>query len=87
MVFQRSQDIAMGYGPIKHFTDIEAWKLARKLRVAVYNGVKKLPREEKYELAAPVKWSLRSQLNGLEGFNPSTIVNYLRGRRDKNLTG
>ena len=59
----------MGYGPIKHFTDIEAWKLARKLRVAVYNGVKKLPREEKYELAAPVKWSLRSQLNGLEGFN------------------
>jgi len=26
----------MGYGPITHFTDIEAWKLARKLRIAVY---------------------------------------------------
>ena len=26
----------MGYGLIKHFTDIEAWKVARKLRVAVY---------------------------------------------------
>ncbi|MGB2927863.1 MAG: UPF0175 family protein [Desulfobacterales bacterium] len=28
----------MGYGPITHFTDIEAWKLARKLRIAVYRG-------------------------------------------------
>jgi hypothetical protein len=29
----------MGYGPITHFTNIEAWKLARELRVAVYNIV------------------------------------------------
>jgi hypothetical protein len=29
----------MGYGPITHFTDIEAWKLARKLRVAVYSVI------------------------------------------------
>ena len=45
----------MGYGPIKHFTDIEAWKLARKLRVAVYNVVKYLPREEKYDLASQMR--------------------------------
>ena len=45
----------MGYGPIKHFTDIEAWKLARKLRVAVYNAVKYLPREEKYDLASQMR--------------------------------
>jgi hypothetical protein len=24
----------MGYGPITHFTDIETWKLARKMRAA-----------------------------------------------------
>ena len=29
----------MRYGPITHFTDIEAWKLARKLRVAVYSVI------------------------------------------------
>lgn len=32
----RGEGRAMKYGPITHFTDIEAWKLARKLRVAVY---------------------------------------------------
>jgi len=29
----------MGYGPIAHFTDIEAWKLARKLRISVYSVI------------------------------------------------
>ncbi len=29
----------MRYWPITHFTDIEAWKLARKLRVAVYSVI------------------------------------------------
>lgn len=29
----------MGYGPITHFTDIEACKLARKLRMAVYGVI------------------------------------------------
>jgi len=33
----------MGYGPITHFTDIEAWKLARELRIALYSVIKKLP--------------------------------------------
>jgi hypothetical protein len=30
----------MGYGAIKHFMDIEAWKLARKLRAEIYDDKK-----------------------------------------------
>ena len=43
------------YSPIKHFTDIEAWKLARKLRVAVYSVIKELPTVEKYDLASQMR--------------------------------
>ena len=42
------------YGPIKHFTDIEAWKKARELRVTLYNLTKTLPAEEKYNLASQI---------------------------------
>ena len=45
----------MGYSPIKHFTDIKAWKLARELRIAVYRIIKKLPIEEKYDLASQMR--------------------------------
>ncbi len=45
----------MKYGPIKHFTDIEAWKLARKLRIAVYSEIKKLPLGERYDLASQLR--------------------------------
>jgi len=45
----------MNYGPIKHFTDIEAWKLARELRIAVYKIIKKLPTEEKYDLVSQMR--------------------------------
>ena len=45
----------MGYGPITHFTDIEAWKLARKLRMAVYGVIKELPTEERYDLASQMR--------------------------------
>jgi len=45
----------MNYGPIKHFKDIEAWKLARELRIAVYETIKKLPTEEKYDLASQMR--------------------------------
>ena len=45
----------MGYGPIAHFTDIEAWKLARKLRISVYSVIKKLPTEERYDLASHLR--------------------------------
>jgi four helix bundle protein len=39
-----------GYGPIKHFTDIEAWKIGREIRRQVYAIVKRLPKEEEYNL-------------------------------------
>jgi len=45
----------MNYGPIKHFTDIEAWKLAKELRIAVYGVIKILPAEEKYDLASQMR--------------------------------
>ena len=28
------------YGKIKHFADIEAWKLARKLRIEIYGIIR-----------------------------------------------
>lgn len=49
------EESASGYGPINHFTDIEAWKLARKLRIAVYRVIKKLPVEERYDLASQLR--------------------------------
>jgi len=45
----------MNYGPIRHFTDIEAWKLAKELRIAVYGVIKILPIEEKYDLASQMR--------------------------------
>ena len=45
----------MGYGPITHFMDIEAWKLAQKLRIAVYSVIKNLPTEERYDLASQLR--------------------------------
>jgi len=45
----------MGFGPINHFTDIKAYKLVRKLRIAVYSVIKKLPTEERYDLASQLR--------------------------------
>lgn len=45
----------MGYGPITHFRDIEAWKMARKLKNEVYNVIMCLPKEEKYDLASQMR--------------------------------
>ena len=43
------------YGKIKHFTDIEAWKLARKLRVEIYGIIKELPSEERFDLGSQMR--------------------------------
>ncbi len=43
------------YVKINHFTDIEAWKLARNLRTEVYAIIKKLPSEEKFDLASQMR--------------------------------
>jgi hypothetical protein len=36
----------MTYGPIKHFKDIEAWKLARELRVKAYSVINNFPQKK-----------------------------------------
>ena len=43
------------YGKINHFTDIEAWKLARKLRMEIYANIKVLPSEERFDLASQMR--------------------------------
>jgi len=60
----RKEDSIMNYGPIKHFTDIEAWKLAKELRVAIYSIIKELPSEEKYDLASQMRWAAISWNGG-----------------------
>ena len=43
------------YGPIKHFTDIEAWKIGREIRRQIYAIVKRLPKEEEYNLSSQMR--------------------------------
>ncbi len=57
------------YGPIKHFTDIEAWKIARELRTAIYKIAKHLPTEEKYNLASQMmRVAISCTANIAEGY-------------------
>lgn len=44
-----------GYGPINHFTDLEAWKICRKLRTEIYKTVILFPDEEKYNLKSQMR--------------------------------
>ena len=60
----------MEYGPIKHFTDIEAWKLARKLRMVIYSVIKKLPTEERYDLASQMRRAAISCTANIAGSAP-----------------
>jgi 3'-phosphoadenosine 5'-phosphosulfate sulfotransferase (PAPS reductase)/FAD synthetase len=64
------EERAMRYGPISHFTDIEAWKLARKLRIAVYRIIPKLPIEEKYDLASQLRRAAVSCTANIAGSAP-----------------
>ena len=66
---KRKWERAMGFGPITHFMDIEAWKLARNLRIAVYSVIKKLPTEERYDLASQLRRAaISSTANIAEGY-------------------
>jgi 23S rRNA-intervening sequence protein len=40
---------------IKDFTDLDAWKMARKLRSEIYSVCKTLPKDESYALASQMK--------------------------------
>lgn len=65
----RKEERELRYGPIKHFTDIEAWKLARKLREALYSVIKELPTEERYDLASQMRRAaISSTANIAEGY-------------------
>ena len=57
------------YGKINHFTDIAAWKLARKLRIEVYRIVKELPSEERFDLGSQMrKAAVSCTANIAEGY-------------------
>ncbi|RMF57025.1 MAG: four helix bundle protein [Calditrichaeota bacterium] len=45
----------MEKGPVKHFTDLQVWKLARKLKNELYEVIKLLPPEEKYNLSEQIR--------------------------------
>jgi len=45
----------MGYGEIKHFTDIQAWKLGREIRKRIYKIAKGLPNFEEFGLASQMR--------------------------------
>ncbi|AMM40197.1 S23 ribosomal protein [Candidatus Desulfofervidus auxilii] len=57
------------YGQIKHFTDIEAWKLGREIRKSIYTLVKTLPNEEKYNLNSQMRRAaISTTANIAEGY-------------------
>ena len=57
------------YGPIRHFTDIEAWKRAREVRKAVYGIVPDLPKEERFDLASQMRRAAVSTTSNIaEGY-------------------
>jgi four helix bundle protein len=56
-------------GPVKDFTDLQAWRLARELRKEIYSLSRRLPVDERYALAAQVRRAAISvTANIAEGF-------------------
>jgi four helix bundle protein len=56
-------------GAVRDFVDLDAWKLARQLRQAIYDLTKKLPPEEKHVLTAQLRRAAISvTANIAEGF-------------------
>ncbi|MDO9464790.1 MAG: four helix bundle protein [bacterium] len=43
------------WGQIRHFSDIEAWKIGREVRKSVYAFIKTLPDGEKYNLSSQMR--------------------------------
>ncbi len=55
--------------PIQHYRDIEAYQRAKALLAPVHALVRRLPREEQYELASQIKRASKSILaNIAEGY-------------------
>ena len=49
----------MNNNPHQHFTDLEVWKSARKLKIIIWNLTKKFPTEEKFRLTDQIIKSSR----------------------------
>ena len=55
--------------PVRDFKDLDAWKLARTLRILIYVLVKKLPAEERFALNSQIRRAAQSiGANIAEGF-------------------
>ena len=64
-----SEEKKSSYGKINHFTDIEAWKLARNLRMEIYEIIKELPVEERFDLGSQMrKAAVSCTANIAEGY-------------------
>lgn len=42
------------------FTELDAWKMARKLKLAVYETIKRFPEDERFELTKQLRRAVRS---------------------------
>ena len=64
-----SEEKKSSYGKINHFTDIEAWRLARNLRMEIYEIIKELPAEERFDLGSQMrKAAVSGTANIAEGY-------------------
>ena len=68
--------------PIQHYRDIEAYQRAKALLAPVHALVRKLPREEQYELASQIRRASKSILANIgEGYgtkrSPAKFRSYL----------
>jgi len=55
--------------PVRDFKDLDAWKLARTLRILIYPLLKKLPVEERFALNSQLRRAVQSSgANIAEGF-------------------
>ena len=55
--------------PVRDFKDLDAWKLARTLRILIYTLIKKLPAEERFALSSQLRRAVQSiGANIAEGF-------------------
>jgi four helix bundle protein len=58
-----------GRRPVKDFTDLSAWKLARELRTKVYDLTRKFPTDEKHVLTSQIRRAALSVTSNIaEGF-------------------
>jgi len=63
-----------GDNKIKSFTDLNAYKEARKLVLIIYNTTKNFPQEEKYGLTDQMRRAAVSIASNIaEGFSRSTV--------------